>query len=167
MGIFQPKSRNGKIIISRIKSSWSLRHWQVTYNPATGISCVVKNGRITNLRWRRPPSWKMHKSQLLIDLHQIWYAYRYGQYKCRQGSKMSLFENSRWRRCHLGKYTKGHISANSWSICTKFGVLVDTGNISVTSGPKCHFLRANNKTSHNFSNFFSITDASKCLRTWR
>ena len=55
-----------------------------------------------NSRWRRPPSWKIHKwaylGQFLIDLHHIWCACRYGQYKCHQGSQMSLFENSRWRR---------------------------------------------------------------------
>ena len=41
---------------------------------------------------------KGYLGQFLIDLHQIWCACRYGQYKCHQGSKMSLFENSRWRR---------------------------------------------------------------------
>jgi len=55
-----------------------------------------------NSRWRRPLSWKIHKraylGQFLIDLHQIWCARRYGQYKCHQESKMWLFENSRWRR---------------------------------------------------------------------
>jgi len=40
---------------------------------------------------------------------------------------------------YLEKYTKGQISANSWSICTRFRMLEDTGNISVTKGPKCHF----------------------------
>jgi len=42
---------------------------------------------------------------------------------------------------HLEKYTNGYISANSWTICSKFGVLIDTGNISVIRGPKCHFLK--------------------------
>jgi len=32
-----------------------------------------------------------------------------------------------------------YISANSWSICTKCVVLIDTGNTSVSSGPKYHF----------------------------
>jgi len=31
---------------------------------------------------------------------------RYGQYKCHQGSKMSLFENSRWRRTPFWKIHK-------------------------------------------------------------
>jgi len=61
-----------------------------------------------NLRWRRPPSWKIHKraylGQSLIDLHLIWCACRYGQYKCHQGSKMSLFETSRWRKIHKRAY---------------------------------------------------------------
>ena len=58
---------------------------------------MVQNRRITNTRWRRPPSWKIHKrvylGQFLINLHQIWCAYRYGQYKCLKGSKCHFFEN--------------------------------------------------------------------------
>jgi len=172
-----------------------------------------------NRRWRRPPSWKMHKiiylsqfltdlhqiwcaytsvikgpnvtfwkfkmaaaylGQFLINLHQIWYGDRYGPHKCHRGLKMSLFGNSRWwrppslkmhkrvylRQClislhriscayryrqykcpkchflkiqddggrHLGKYTKGHISANSWSIWTKSDTVIDMGHISVIGG---------------------------------
>ena len=70
-------------------------------------------------------------SQFVIDLHQIWYVYRYGRYKCHQGSKMSLFENQDGGGRHSEKYTKGHISANSWSICIKFCMLVDIGNFGV------------------------------------
>ena len=78
---------------------------------------------------------KIHKrvylSQFFIDLHQIWYVYRYGRYKCHQRSKMSLFGKSRWRRPPFWKIHKGHISANFWSICTKFCMLVDIGNVVV------------------------------------
>jgi len=34
-------------------------------------------------------------------------------------------------RRHLEKYTKGHISANSSSIYTKFDTVIDMGHISV------------------------------------
>jgi len=83
----------------------------------------------------RPPSWKIHKrvylSQFYIDLHQIWYVYRYGRYKCHQGSTMQFLENQDGGGRNSGKYTKRHISANSWSICTKFCMLVFIGNVGV------------------------------------
>jgi len=72
---------------------------------SAGNICVIRGPKcqfFENSRWRRPPSWKIHKraylGQFLIDLHQILCACRYGQYMCHQGSKMSIFENSRWRR---------------------------------------------------------------------
>ena len=79
-----------------------------------------------NSRWRRPPYWKIHKraylGQFLIDLHQIWCACRYGQYKCDQGSKRRIW-------------------ANSWPIYTTFGVLIDMGNLSVISVKNSTFLK--------------------------
>jgi len=40
---------------------------------------------------------------------------------------------------HIGKYTKGYISAKSGPICTKFGTLIDMDSASHW-GSKCHFL---------------------------
>jgi len=54
---------------------------------------------------------------------------------------------------HLKKYTKGHISANSWSIYTKFGVRVDTGNISFIRGQKCHFLKIQDGGGHHLNKY--------------
>ena len=55
-----------------------------------------------NSRWRRQPSWKIHKGaylgQFFINLHQIWYGDRYDPRKCHRALKMSLFGNLRWRR---------------------------------------------------------------------
>jgi len=45
-------------------------------------------------------------------------------------SKITLLEIQDGGDRHLGKYTKGHISANSWSICTKFDTMIDMGHIS-------------------------------------
>jgi len=54
---------------------------------------------------------------------------------------------------HLEKYRKGCISANSGSICTKFDVLIDTGNISVIKGPKCHSLEIQDGGSRHFGKY--------------
>ena len=48
-----------------------------------------------------------------------------------RGPKCHFLENQDNGGRHSGKYTKGLISANSRSICTKFCMLVDIGNVGV------------------------------------
>ena len=67
---------------------------------------------------------RAYLGKFFIDMHQIWYAYRYGRYKCHQGSNMSLFESS-WK-IHKRVYLSQFLTD-----CTKFGMLVDTGNVGV------------------------------------
>ena len=76
-------------VISVNKALFGNLRWQYKCHQGFKISLFE------NSRWRRLPSWKIHKrvylGQFLIDCG-------YGQYKCHQGSKVSLFENSTWRR---------------------------------------------------------------------
>jgi len=53
-----------------------------------------------------------------------------------RGPKCHFLENKDGGGHHLEKYTKDHISANSWPICTKFDILTDMGNINVIGGQK-------------------------------
>jgi len=50
------------------------------------------------------------------------------------GSKGHFLNIQDGGRRHRGKYTKGHISANSLSIYTKFDTVIDMGHISVIVG---------------------------------